>query len=413
MPLSDLPAHREETAPSFLNDQPDELERYFEDLHTLFTRHNIADQQDRKEAACRYTSIRTEQLWKTTSAWSDPAQSFDDFKTEVSKLYPGALGSRSHTLQELERTIARYVRIGIQSSAELGEYYCQYLLITRYLIARNSISAIEQSWYFFRGLSPVLEACVRERLQQKFVDHLPDDPYPLSNVFEAANYVIMSTVYMPFAPPQPPQPPTPPPPQILPIVAPAPIQTSVQVNALSAVMDEIAEQIKQTVQDQLASAATQTSAPGSSTCSFCGATGHYMHKCETIAAFIRAGKCKWSAEGKIVLPTGAMAPRGAPGTLLHDRIEDWHQRNPGQVQMFYGIAGAPPGSPSRQRRPNSAERNASQRDTAASARTYVQQPRSPPHPTPKPSTRPPHRPIQVHSVAAPQQQKDTPLHLAQ
>ena len=43
----------------------------------------------------------------------------------------------------------RYTHIGIQSSAELGEYYRQYLLITRYLIARNSISAIEQSWYFF------------------------------------------------------------------------------------------------------------------------------------------------------------------------------------------------------------------------------------------------------------------------
>ena len=407
MPLSDLPACREETAPSFLDDQPDELERYFEDLHTLFNRHNVADQQDRKEAACRYTSICTEQLWKTTSAWSDPAQSFDDFKTEVRKLYPGALGSQTHTLQELERTIVRYAHIGIQSSAELGEYYCQYLLITRYLIAQNSISAIEQLWYFFRGLSPALEVRVQECLQQKFVDHLPDDPYPLSDIFEAANYIIMSTAYMPFAPPQPPLP------QILPIVAPAPIQTPVQVNALTAVMDDIAEQIKWTVQDQLASAATQTSAPGSSTCSFCGVAGHYMRECETVATFIRAGKCKRSAEGKIVLPTGAMAPRGAPGTLLRDRIEDWHQRNPSQAQMFYGIAGAPPGSPSRQRRPNSAERNTSQHNTAASARTYVQRPRSPPHPTPKPSTRPPHQPIQVCSVAAPQQQKDTPPHLAQ
>jgi hypothetical protein len=52
MPLSDLPARREETAPSFLDDWPDELERYFEDLHTLFNCHNVADQQDHKEAAC-------------------------------------------------------------------------------------------------------------------------------------------------------------------------------------------------------------------------------------------------------------------------------------------------------------------------------------------------------------------------
>ena len=87
MPLSDLPVCREETAPSFLDDQPNELERYFKDLH------NIADQQDHKEVACQYTSIHTEQLWKTTSVWSDPAQSFNDFKTKVSKLYPRALGS--------------------------------------------------------------------------------------------------------------------------------------------------------------------------------------------------------------------------------------------------------------------------------------------------------------------------------
>ena len=337
----------------------------------------------------------------------DPAQSFDDFKTEVSKLYPGTLGSQSHTLQELERTITRYVRIGIQSSAELGKYYRQYLLITHYLIARNSISAIKQSWYFFRGLSPALEAHVRERLQQKFVNHLLDDPYPLSDTFEAINYVIMSTAYMPFVLPQPP------PPQIPLPVAPAQTSFPVQVNALSVVMDEIAEQIKQTIQDQLASAAMQASTPGSSTYSFCGVAGHYMCKCETVAAFIHTGKCKQSAEGKIVLPTRAMAPCGAPGTLLRDRIEDWHQRNPGQAQMFYRIAGTPPGSTTRQRRPNSAERNASQQNTAAPMTTYVQQSRSPPHATPKPSTHPPHQCIQVHSVVAPQQQKDTPLHLAQ
>ena len=215
---------------------------------------------------------------------------------------------------------------------------------------------------------------------------------------------------MPFTPPQPPPSP---PPQILPSVDPAPIQTSVQVNVLSVVIDEIAEQIKQTVQDQLASAAMQMSAPGSSICSFCGVAGHYMRECETVATFIHAGKCKRSAEGKIVLLTGAMAPRGTPGTLLRDRIEDWHQRNPGQAQMFYGIAGTPPGSTTRQRRPNSAERNASQHDTATSTRTYVQRLRSPPHPTPKPSTHPLHQPIQVCSVAAPQQQKDMPPHLAQ
>ena len=160
MPLADLPARREESAPSFLNDQPEELVRYFDDLDILFIRHNVTDQQDHKEAACKYTSIRTEQLWKTTAAWLDQAQTYEDFKTEVLKLYPGALGDRTHTLQELEWTVERYARIGIQSAAELGEYYRQYLLITRYLIAKDSISNIEQSQGFFRGLQPTLEVRV-------------------------------------------------------------------------------------------------------------------------------------------------------------------------------------------------------------------------------------------------------------
>ena len=98
---------------------------------------------------------------------------------------------------------------------------------------------------------------------------------------------------------------------------------------------------------------------------------------------------------------------------MRDRIEDWHQQNPGQAQMFYGIAGASPDCTTRQRRPNPAEQNASQRDIAAPAKTCTQQSCTPPHPTPKPSTRPPRQHIQVRSVAAPQQQKDTPPHLAQ
>jgi hypothetical protein len=41
-----------------------------------------------------------------------------------------------------------------------------------------------------------------------------------------------------------------------------------------------------------------------------------------------------------------MAPHGAPDSLLCDRIEEWHQRNPGntEAQLFYGIVAKSPGS---------------------------------------------------------------------
>ena len=56
--------------------------------------------------------------------------------------------------------IGQYVRIGIQSSVELGEYYSRFILILRYLISKNRLSTQEQSWTFFKGLQPHLEAKV-------------------------------------------------------------------------------------------------------------------------------------------------------------------------------------------------------------------------------------------------------------
>jgi hypothetical protein len=309
MPLADLPAHREESAPSFTSDQPDELVRYFNDLHFLFLCHSVADEQERKQAACKYTTIRTEQLWKTTEAWSDQAQTFEDFKAEVLKLYPGTLGDRTHTLQELEWTVERYARIGIQSVAELGEYYRQYLLITRYLIAKDSISTLEQSRGFFRGLQPTLEARVREHLQLTSPNHFPDDPFPLADIFEAANFVVMSTASTPLAP-------YPPLPLHPPAIIAAPDPSSIQPDSLNTVMAGIAEKIERMLQDQLAAAVASTSGPGSNICRFCGSTGHFVRTCKIAEDFIRAGKCKRDSEGKIVLPTGIMAPRGTPGTLL-------------------------------------------------------------------------------------------------
>ena len=347
MPLADLPTRREESAPSFLNDQPEELVRYFDDLDILFIRHNVTDQQDCKQAACMYTSIRTEQLWKTTAAWLDQAQTYEDFKTEVLKLYPGMLGSRAHTIQELIWTVERYARIGIESVAMLGEYYCQYLLITRYLIAKGSISTLEQSRGFIQGLQPSLQVRIQEHLQQKFIDHFPDDPYPLSDIFKAAHFVLMGTTSAPLAP----HPPLPlHPPAIA--AAPTPSPSSIQPDTLNTAITSLAEKLEQALQDQPAGVAAtiaSTSTPRS-ICRFCGGAGHFMRTCEVAEDFIQAGKCTRNHDGKIVLPTGALAPHGTPGTVLRDRIEAWHRQNPSHmaVQLFCWIASPPPSGASGQ-----------------------------------------------------------------
>ena len=55
---------------------------------------------------------------------------------------------------------------------------------------------------------------------------------------------------------------------------------------------------------------------------------------------IRAGKCKRTTEGKVVLPTGAMVSRSMPGACLLERIDEWHRQNPRQTaaHMLFEVA---------------------------------------------------------------------------
>ena len=335
MAFANLPARGERSAPTFDESQPEELERYFADLQTLLDRFGVVDENERKLAALRYLKIRTEGLWKTTSAWLDPTKSYAEFKAEVFKLYLGASGDRTYTIQDLDMVIGQYARVGILTSADLGNYYRQFLLISRYLISKGRMSTHEQSRSFFRGLQPDLEVRVRQRLQQKFVDHFPDDPYELSAVYEAVSYVLMGSAAMGTV-------------QVQPAQASPPDPNAIKIEALTQAVTSLGEMVKTVVQAQTVgarqrstgAAAAGVSASGGSNCNFCGGSGHFIRECKTVAEYIKAGKCKKStANGKVVLPSGAEVPRGVPGSWLRNHVDEWHRTNPGQLaaQMLFEV----------------------------------------------------------------------------
>jgi hypothetical protein len=62
------------------------LERYFSVLESFFTLHDIVNRQERKQAALRYVSVRTESLWKTTKAWTNATKTYKEFKTSLQAL---------------------------------------------------------------------------------------------------------------------------------------------------------------------------------------------------------------------------------------------------------------------------------------------------------------------------------------
>ena len=76
-----------------------------------------------------------------------------------------------------------------------------------------------------------------------------------------------------------------------------------------------------------------------SICNFFGIPGHYIWECKIVEEFIQFGKCKCNLEGKVVLPSGAMVLHGITGTWLHNRVDEWHWQNPGQLaaQMLFEV----------------------------------------------------------------------------
>ena len=225
-------------------------------------------------------------------------------------------------------------------STNLGEYYRWFLLIFQYLISKGRLSTQEQSQTFLRGLQSQLEAKVQQHLQQKFVDHFPDDLYKLSVVYNTASYVLMGTSPITLAPTQGTSPTAP----AVPAQDTLSLQdlTQVKLEALTAAITTLGEMFKMALQMQTQQtvamwprnngpAAAGTGGPSNSICNFCSILGHFIQECEIVEEFIRFRKCKCSPDDKVVLPSDAMVPRGIPDALMRHHVKEWHRLNPRQL----------------------------------------------------------------------------------
>ena len=368
MPYFDLPFRRERSAPVLDASDTSAIWRYFEDLEVLFVRHRVSDDAEKKRAATRYPSIEVERLWQCAHAFSDPARTYEDFKEEVIRMYPEISRDRMHTLADLEEAVGQAVRKEIRSEEDLGVYYRHFLCISRYLIERGRLAPIEQSRAFLRGFRPALAAQVRERLQAKFLDHIPGDPYATDDVFDAARFVLArnqaaasleaqgpsrATFTLKVQTPQ----------QTSDTAVPNPVPTPDSadptpdaIDKLAAAVEALREMVKTTTQTRTESgelapeAQSATSRPRRDRCKFCGREGHTFHECVIIGDYIQQGRCRYSPLGNVVLSTGAAVPGGIPGAWMRNRVDKWHQLHPGQLaeQVLSGAGAIPTTAPAPQ-----------------------------------------------------------------
>jgi hypothetical protein len=145
MPFADLPARHEHSAPCFDDTRPKEVERYFVDLQHLLAANSSSRGQN--EASCH----QIPQICWDQKALEDNAcihyagQTYKEFKTEILSLYPSTSTDHTFSIQDLDMLIGKQVWVGIISTNDITDYYCQFLLILHYLISKNCLSSIDQS----------------------------------------------------------------------------------------------------------------------------------------------------------------------------------------------------------------------------------------------------------------------------
>jgi hypothetical protein len=290
-----------------------ELRRYFNELELLFGAATIANADIKKKHACRYVDIDTSELWESLPEYVSGI-SFDDFRAAVHKLYPGSEDDRKWSISDMDKLVGEQLRVGILDASDLGIYYCSFYNITQYLHAKNRISEAEQSRAFVRGFQSSLWIRIARRLELKFPDHYPDDPYNLEDIHSAAKFVLAGSTTRTTSQAQSSSIGTSNPTSV---TGPSPY---IKTEDLSAILDRFAATIatalsasKPLPPQRNSPAPHQDSQPSGLVCIFCGLPDHFISECLTCQAYINDGKCKKNPEGKVVLTNGQFTPRNIPG----------------------------------------------------------------------------------------------------
>ena len=81
---------------------------------------------------------------------------------------------------------------------DLGEYQRKFLKIARILINGRKLSDLDQDALFLSGLPADLETQVHQRLLITKSTHHPSDPYPITDIVEATQFLLTGSALHPL-----------------------------------------------------------------------------------------------------------------------------------------------------------------------------------------------------------------------
>src|SRR5277367_3768519 len=198
-----MPMRNERLAPKFDTSRPRELPRFFEDFEELICRTQITENTEIKKFLVRYTEFDTEQQWKALPEFRNNS-SYAEFKAAILSYYPEPSNDFAYSFRDLELLICEYQRLGIATIANLCDYHRRFIMISTWLIARKQSDDLEQRRIYIRAFPSPMFTAITNRLQLKFPEHHPSIPYPVTEVYEAARFILQGTsssqLFQPISP---------------------------------------------------------------------------------------------------------------------------------------------------------------------------------------------------------------------
>ncbi|KAJ7048696.1 hypothetical protein C8F01DRAFT_1276170 [Mycena amicta] len=330
-----MPARGAHTAPKFDSSKPEELRRYFNDVEYLLEQANITDEAQMKKACVRYMSVQDQELLEGLIEFTDANKTYDEFKSAARAMYAGNDDDHLYTLKDWDAHLGSISRQGIRSEKDLATFYRDFIRIGRYLITKNRLSETEQSHAFLRALQPAsLQIAVKQRLQILKPNIHADDPYALSDLYDAAKFALAGTTFYPLSPPAP-----------EPAVKTESSDIAALLKAVTQLVQVMSTQAKPGAssdnRDNRSNGNQQRSqVPG---CAYCEDLSHFFRDCPIVTEDKKKGVCKLGSRGRLVTPIGTTPPM-IDGAGLRKRFMKWHEENPGHLvtpQLILGLAATP------------------------------------------------------------------------
>ena len=328
-----MPSRGERSAPTFDQTQPREIVRFFDELERLFVRVGVTDQQEMKKDACRYVDFSVERVWKTFPEYGNNAKTFLDFKQAILVHYPDAEGDYVYSVNDLDKHINDTIIKGITTTDALQTFHLEFLTISTWLIQKELMGLIEQRRAYLRVFTGELLTRIKARLSIKFMDQHPSKPHTVNEVYETARFVLQDgsvipqTGYVatiqPVATPSSSSP-------FVPTADNMPVKAETFASVMAGFSKTIADAMIQSNRQRYTGPSASPTSNRHTDCNFCGGA-HFIRECPVVDEYIVAGKVRRNIEGKVVLSTGAFLPRDIPGTLMSERVNTWHERNPNQL----------------------------------------------------------------------------------